>query len=635
MNELYEFGNFLLNPQERLLLCAGKPVALTPKVFELILVLVQREGHLVEKEELLRTVWPDVAVEEGNLAVMVSHLRKALGDDRGTHAFIETVSRHGYRFVAPVTRRIELHSPASAEQTGSVLQAPEIGRSTGVFPLGALRHPRWRRSVTYALVFLSVCVGTLASRVFRQKQVSAAAPETIHSLAILPFQEFGAKGENNYLGEGTADALITRLGRFNTLIVRPTSAIERYRNANLNPVDIGKQQTVDAVLEGRMQPEGDRIRFTVQLIRVHDGATLWADSFDEKFTNIFALEDEISDRVAQSLQIHLSRSDVKRVVRKSTENAAAYDAYLKGRYFWNKRTSDAVQHGLEYFRQAIRLDPNFAESYEGMADSYATMGLYGFMPPDQAFPAARKAALKALEMDNSLADAHATLGLIFFYYDWDGPAAENEFRRAIDFNPNCAMAHSWSGETLAAMGRFHEAVEESQNALKDDPLSLIVNSNAAWTFFLAGQTNQAIETLQKAIELDPNFPRTHFRLGIIYEALGRTHDAIEEFRVAAQSSNENAYYEASLAEAYGELGDSKDATRILQLLKSRAQTEYVPAFSFALVYAGLHDKQAAFQWLRKASLDHSTSMAFAKVDPSLASLRSDQRFANAAQNLRF
>jgi tetratricopeptide (TPR) repeat protein len=178
-------------------------------------------------------------------------------------------------------------------------------------------------------------------------------------------------------------------------------------------------------------------------------------------------------------------------------------------------------------------------------------------------------------------------------------------------------------------------VEESQNALKDDPLSLIVNSNAAWTFFLAGQTNQAIETLQKAIELDPNFPRTHFRLGIIYEALGRTHDAIEEFRVAAQSSNENAYYEASLAEAYGELGDSKDATRILQLLKSRAQTEYVPAFSFALVYAGLHDKQAAFQWLRKASLDHSTSMAFAKVDPSLASLRSDQRFANAAQNLRF
>ena len=635
MNELFEFGNFVLNRQERLLLCAGKPVALTPKAFELILILVQREGHLVEKEELLRTVWPDVAVEEGNLAVMVSHLRKALGDDRGTHAFIETVSRHGYRFVAPVTRRTAQCSLASDEQSAPVHLAPEIDRSIEVLPLGALRHPQWRWKVMYALVFLSVCASILAWRVFRQKQVSAAAPETIHSLAILPFEQLGAKDDNNYLGEGTADALITRLGRFNTLIVRPTSAIERYRNYNLNPVEIGKQQAVDAVLEGRMQPEGDRIRFTVQLVRVHDGATLWADSFDEKFTDIFALEDEISERVAESLQIHLSSADVKRMTRKSTENTAAYDAYLKGRYFWNKRTFDGVQHGLEYFRQAIRLDPNFAESYEGVADSYATMGLYGFVRPDQAFPAARKAALKALEMDNSLADAHATLGLIYFYYDWDGSAAESEFRKAIDINPNCAMAHSWSGETLAAMGRFHEAVEESQSALEDDPLSLIVNSNAAWTFFLAGQSKKAIQTLQKAIELDPNFPRTHFRLGIIYEALGRTHDAIEEFRLAARSSNDNAYYEASLAEAYGELGDLQAATRILRLLKSRAHTEYVPAFGFALVYAGLHDRQSAFQWLQKASLDHSTSMAFAKVDPSLESLRSDQRFAAVAQNLRF
>ena len=635
MNELFEFGNFVLNPQERLLLCAGKPVALTPKVFELILILVQREGRLVEKEELLRTVWPDVAVEEGNLAVMVSHLRKALGDDRGTHAFIETVSRHGYRFVAPVTRRIESHLPASAEQNSSVNQAPEFNRSSRVISLGIFAHARSLRHVLLALVFLSLCAGTFAWRAFRQKHVNAAAPETIHSLAILPFQEIGAKSDNNYLGEGTADALITRLGRFHTLIVRPTSAIERYRDANLNALEIGKQQAVDAVLEGRMQPEGERIRFTVQLVRVHDGATLWADSFDEKFADMFVLEDEISERVAQSLQIQFSSADVKRITRKSTENTAAYDAYLKGRYFWNKRTSDAVQHGLDYFREAIRLDPNFAESYEGVADSYATMGLYGFMPPDQAFPAARKAALKALEMDTSLADAHATLGLIYFYYDWDGVAAENEFRKAIDINPNCAMAHSWSGETLAAMGRFDEAEDESQRALEDDPLSLIVNSNAAWTFFLAGQSEHAIQTLRKAIELDPNFPRTHFRLGIIYQALGRTHDAVEEFRIAAQSSNENAYYEASLAEAYGELGNSQAATRILQLLKSRAQTEYVPAFGFALVYVGLHDRQAAFQWLQKASLDHSTSMAFAKVDPSLASLRSDQRFATVAQNLRF
>jgi DNA-binding winged helix-turn-helix (wHTH) protein/TolB-like protein/Flp pilus assembly protein TadD len=640
MSVVYEFGEFLLNPQERLLLCDGKPVSLTPKAFELFLVLVQREGHLVEKEELLRIVWPDVAVEEGNLAVMVSHLRKVLGDDRGTHTFIETVPRHGYRFVAQVARRMVPDPSAASVAVAELLPSkaaddPAAALAPAALPPAAIPATRVPPSLLLALVVFALCTGILAWRTIRQNRAKAASTDVIHSLAVLPFQEIGAQGADNYLGEGMADALITRLGRFSSLIVRPTSAIERYRSANLNPVQIGRQQSVDAVLEGLMQREGDRMRLTVQLVRVHDGATLWADSFDEKFTDLFGLEDEISQRVAQSLQIHLSRTDVKGMARRPTENTAAYDAYLKGRYFWNKRTTDAVERGLGYFRQAITLDPHFAEGYEGIADSYATMGLYGSMPPDQAFPAARKAALKALSMDDSLADAHATLGLISFYYDWDGAAAEDEFRRAIEINPNYAMAHSWSGETLAAMGRFPEAIQEAKRALNDDPLSLIVNSNAGWTFFLAGQSDQAIQILQKAIEFDPNFPRTHFRLGIIYEASGRRQDAIKEFQKAVQFSNQNPYYEASLAEAYGQSGDVPDANRVLALLKSRAQSEYVPAFGFALVYEGLHDKDAAFQWLQKASLDHSTSMAFAKLDPSLASLRTDQRFATVAQNLRF
>jgi DNA-binding winged helix-turn-helix (wHTH) protein/TolB-like protein/Tfp pilus assembly protein PilF len=639
MSVVYEFGAFLLNPKERLVLCEGKPISLTPKAFELFLVLVQREGHLVEKEELLRIVWPDVAVEEGNLAVMVSHLRKVLGDDRGTHAFIETVPRHGYRFVAPVTRRtVPDPRPASlavaAPQLASVADAATATVPVSL-PPAAVLSTRVPLSLLVALVVFAGCTGFLAWRTIRQSSAVAAGNGVIHSLAILPFREIGVQGAHDYLGEGTADALITRLGRFSSLVVRPTSAIERYGSGNLNPVLIGKQQSVDAVLEGLMQREGDRIRLTVQLVRVHDGATLWADSFDEKFTNLFALEDEISQRVAQSLQIHLSRADVKGMARRPTENTAAYDAYLKGRYFWNERTTDSVERGLGYFRQAISLDPHFAEGYEGIADSYATMGLYGSLPPDQAFPAARRAALKALSMDDSLADAHATLGLISFYYDWDGPAAEDEFQRAIEINPNYAMAHSWSGETLAAMGRYGEAMLEARSALNDDPLSLIVNSNAGWTFFLAGQSHQATQILEKAIEFDPNFPRTHFRLGMIYEASGRMHEAIDEFQKAVQFSNQNPYYEASLAEACGRAGDAPDANRILALLKRRAQSEYVPAFGFALVYEGLHDKRTAFQWLQKASLDHSTSMAFAKMDPSLASLRSDQRFARVAQSLRF
>lgn len=637
MSQLYEFGSFVLNPQERLLLCDGKPVSLTPKAFELFLVLIERGGRLVEKDELLKTVWPDVEVEEGNLAVMVSHLRKALGDNRETHAFIETVPRHGYRFVAPVTRRTESNMPLLLEYRDSAKPVPGLQRPVDsvLAPPRAIVHFGRRQSIFLAIAALVLCASALAWRAVRQQKARSAAGESIHSLAILPFQEIGATGGDNYLGEGTADALITRLGHFSALIVRPTSAIERYRSGNLNPVQVGKQQSVDAVLEGLIQREGDRIRLTVQLVRVSNGATLWAESFDERFTNLFAVEDEISERVAQSLQIQLSSAEMKGMTRKPTENPAAYDVYLQGRYFWNKRTSDSVERGLEYFRQAIQLDPHFAEGYEGVADSYATLGLYGSMPPDHAFPAARRAALKALDMDNSLADAHATLGLIYFYYDWDGAAAEDEFRQALEINPNYAMAHSWNGEALAAMGRFTEAVTESQRALKDDPLSLIVNSNAGWTYFLAGNTSSAIRTLQKGIELDPAFPRTHFRLGIIYQALGRTDDAIQQFQKAVQCSNQNAYYEASLAETYGQAGRSGEALHVLQSLGARAHSEYVPAFGFALVYAGLNDKQKAFYWLKKATLDHSTSMAFARVDPSLASLRSDGRFADVAQTLNF
>lgn len=631
MNELYEFGSFLLHPQQRLLQCNGEPVSLTPKAFELLVILVERHGRLIEKEELLGIVWPDVAVEEGNLAVMVSHLRKALGDDRESHTFIETVPRHGYRFVAPVVSK--LHSrfePPDSSKGDESLEELPAGETLAAPPKSQLR-----RGGIYALAIICVFVAIIGWRTVQLRSAAIAGAQSVHSLAVLPFQEIGPTDGIDYLGEGTADALITRLGRFNTIIVRPTRAIERYRNSSLSPLEIGRQQSVDAILEGHIQRQGDRIRLTVQLVRVANGAALWADSFDEKFTDIFAVEDEISARVAQSLRIHLSAADEKRVTRKPTENTAAYEAYLKGRYFWNKRTTAAVQRGLGYFRDSIRLDPGFADGYEGVADCYATLGLYGTLPPDQAFPAARQAALKALNMDDSLADAHATLGLIHFYYDWDGDAAENEFRRALDLNPNYAMAHSWSGETLAAMGKFNAAVEESQRAMNDDPLSLIVNSNAGWTIFLAGHADSAVQILQKAIELDPSFPRAHFRLGLIYQAQGRTREAIEEFNKAVQLSDGNAYYQASLADAYAEAGNPQQAKRLLDSLKTRAQTEYVPAFGFALVYVGLHETQSAIYWLQRASMDHSTAMAFAKVDPSLASVRSAPQFPAVAQNLRF
>jgi DNA-binding winged helix-turn-helix (wHTH) protein/TolB-like protein/Tfp pilus assembly protein PilF len=626
--ELYEFGRFHLDPYQRLLLRDGQSVPVTHKAFELLIVLIEHSGCLVEKDELLNRVWQDVAVEEGNLAVVISHLRKALGDDREKHEYIETVPKHGYRFVPPV-KKTEIRRQAS----GSVPALSHPGADAA--NKGSRTRLVVRRTAIAALAAPGAFALVLAWGTTPIRSAPVSSPSAIHSLAVLPFQGIGDTSGTEYLGEGAADALTTRLGKISSIIVRSTSSTDQYRNGSLNPAAIGRAQGVDAVLDGRIQRDGDRIRLTVQLVRVSDGAELWADSFDEKWTNIFAVEDQISDRVAASLQVRLTGAETMRINRKPTENTLAYDSYLKGRYFWNKRTGESLRLGLSYFREAIRLDPNFAAAYEGVADSYATLGLYAIMPPDEAFPAATAAAKKALSMDDTLAEAHATLGLIHFYYDWDGLAAENEFRRAIEINPNYAMAHSWNGEALAAMGQFSQAVVETQLAMNDDPLSLIVNSNAGWTIFLSGQTNTAVQILQKAIELDPTFPRTHFRLGIIYQSQGLHRRAIAEFRKAEQLSDENPYYEASLAAAYADSGDPGTARQLLARLHSRSKDEYVPAYGFALVYAGLDDRSTAFEWLRRAGSDHSTSMAFARLDPALANLRSYRQFSDATSNLRF
>jgi TolB-like protein/Flp pilus assembly protein TadD len=457
----------------------------------------------------------------------------------------------------------------------------------------------------------------------------------IRSLAVLPFQTLGAKRGDEYLGLGMADALITRLGNTGKIIVRPTNAIQKYAGEELNPQAAGKEQSVDAVLDGRIQREGDRVRLTVQLIRVRDGEQLWAETFEKAFTNIFALEDALSERVAQSIRLKLTGEETRRFTKRATERPDAYEAYVKGRYFWNKRTEKGMKKGLEYFRQAMTLDPTFAEAYVGVADSYATLGLYAIIPPREAFPAAKEAAKRALEMDDGLAEAHATMGFINFYYDWNKTDAENEFRRALADNPNYAMAHSWYGENLAAMGRFPEAIAEAQGALEDDPLSLIIGSNAGWTLSLAGKTDQAIEILKKAIEIDPTFPRTHFRLGRAYEQKKLYDLAISELEQAVSLSGGDACYNGSLGHAYAVSGKTEQARKVLRDLEGRTNQAYVPSYAIALVYAGLGDNEHAFTWLQKAFDDRSTSIAFLKLDPELTSLHSDPRFDQLSRRVNF
>jgi len=636
VNVLYEFGPFQLDPPERLLLCDGQPVPLPPKAFDLLLTLVDRSGHLVEKDELLKAVWPGAFVEEGNLAVTVSLVRKALNDDRGHHRYIETVSKRGYRFVADVKRLDEGEaSPTGvkeAEPSPSVTAQPHPAVASPVHREIAKRKLFGPLPLTIIMVSMLI---VLAVAFWNQPPSLFRGHSPIRSLAVLPFHTLSTSSSDRYLGLGMADAVITKVAATGKIIVRPTSAIQQYADTQLTPQAIGREQGVDAVLDGRIQREGDKVRVTLQLIRVRDGRQLWADTFDRQFTDVFALEDALSAMAAHALRLQLTGEQTRKFTKRSTDNPDAYDAYMKGRYFWNKRTESALNRGLDYFRQAINLDPGFAEAYSGLADSYATLGLYSVLPPRQAFPTAKDDATRALQMDESLAAAHATLGFIYFYYEWNPAASRKEFVRAFAENPDYAMAHSWYGESLAAAGEYPQAIAEAQRAMQDDPLSLIIGSNAGWTFALAHHYDQAVDTLEKTIDIDPNFPRTHFRLGQVYELRGQFALAIREFENAVRLSGSDPYYEGSLGHAYAASGKTSQARAVLQDLHSRVRRQYVPPYAFALIYAGLGDKDQAFRWLQSAVEDRSTSLVFLRSDPELINLRSDPRFAQLSRALNF
>jgi len=664
------FGPFLLDPVAHDLLRDGESIPLTPKAFDILLVLVENHGRLLDKEELIKAVWPDTFVEEGNLYVMVSILRKIFKD----HGYIQTVPKHGYRFVGTVNvlplGACAGHADVIAAEAGSVSEAQAgalAALPTPVVPSmvpsiapvgmpGALRPAEladWRAEITHsgsrggwkfrvpmmmAATAAAVVLAAIALSVLFWSRMSASAQALksgeIRSLAVLPFENIGAQPGDEYLGLGMADALISKLGSTGKIAARPTRAIQKYQNVS-DPRSVGREQNVDAVLDGCIQRSGDRVRVTARLIRVADGMQMWADTFDEDFTNLFAVEDAVSARVVRSIRVELTGEQKERLAKRPTTNNDAYQAYLRGRYFWNERTGEGLKKGLDYFKHAIELDPTYAEAYAGIADSYAMLGLYTVMTPNEAFPKAKAAAIQALQLDSELAEAHATLAFVHFYYDWDGPAAEKEFAIALQEDPNYGMAHSWRGFNFAVMGKFSEAISEATLAQASDPLSAIIGTNAGWVYFLAGQSDKATQILTKVIEIDPNFPRAHFRLGNIYEGEGLYSRAIGEYEKAVQLSDGDTYYLASLGHAYAMAGRYAEAQNSLRHLEELSKKRYVSPYAIALIYVAMGKKDNGLDWLEKASLDRSTSMAYLRVDPVMNSLRSEPRFAVLVKQTNF
>lgn len=660
----YEFGPFRLDAVKRVLLREGQPVPLTPKAFETLLVLIQNSGRVMGKDDLMQLLWPDsfIEIEEANLSVNISTLRKALGESRSEHRYIVTVPGRGYRFAANVREwwdegtelivqqrtRASVVIEQEEEQEGARGREGEGARGEQaktspdlLSPPASLSLPlssslaRRRRPGQLALVVSVALVGlgaALAYWWFAGRQPKVGDGAVVRSIAVLPFKLLSSDGGDEYLGLGMADALITKLGNLSQVAVRPTSAVRRYTGLEPDPVKAGRELKVDSVLEGSIQKSDEQIRVTVQLVKVEDGRHLWAEKFDERFTGIFAIEDSISERVAVALALKLTGEERRRLTRHHTENTEAYQLYLKGRYHWNKRTPDSLKKGVESFQQAIDKDPGYASAYAGLADSYTLLGIQEVLFPKDAFQKARAAAAKALEIDDTLAEAHASLAHISLH-GWDWANAEREFKRAVELNPNYATAHHWYAEYLTALGRMEEAIAEEKRSQEMDPLSLVINTDVGWHLYYARRYDQAIEQYRKTLELDPNFTLAHLRLGQAYEQKQKYAEAIAELNKALALSAGSTETVSALGHAYALSGQKAQAQKALDELKGRAQQGYASAYFIAAIYAGLGERDQAFAWLEKAYEDRSGWLIFIKAEPKLDSLRSDPRFTDLLRRI--
>jgi TolB-like protein/Flp pilus assembly protein TadD len=469
------------------------------------------------------------------------------------------------------------------------------------------------------------------------KAAVAATPAPVRSIAVLPFRVLSSEKGDEYLSLGLADALITSLSQTRQVIVRQTDAVAKYQSAGKDPLDAGREQGVDAVLEGQVQRIGDRVRVTARLVRTSDGTSLWADRFEEKFTNIFAVEDAVAEKVARTTILAMKgtgEAPAERLTKRYTENNEAYEAYLKGRYMWNKRTVDSLQKALVYFQQAIRLDPNYSLAYVGLADTYTLLSFFTLAAPNDAFPKAKVAAEKALAIDSTLAEAYTALGQYKAYYEWDWNGAEEQFQKGIALNPNYPLLHHWRSLNLIAMGRMDEARAAMRRALELDPLLLVTNVNLGRIDYYEGNYDQAIKQFERALELDKDFMRTHLRMGLAYVQERRYQEALVEYNKALEIAGDTPQIRAHIAHVMAVSGKKSEALAGLAELQERAKRQYVPPYDIALIYVGLGEKEKAFAWLEKAYNDHSTEMIYFKVEPMLAPLRSDSRYQDLLRRMK-
>jgi TolB-like protein/DNA-binding winged helix-turn-helix (wHTH) protein/tetratricopeptide (TPR) repeat protein len=610
------FADFELDLRTGELRRNGTSLKLQRQPAKILAVLVSRPGEIVTRQDLARQVWGSetfVDFEQG-LNFAIRQIRSALDDDAEHPRFLETLPKRGYRFTAPVSG---LSTPPEIEP---VAPAP-------------LTVPRPRRLVLrFGLAFLSAAAIVIAVAFafdwghLRQRFSRVPGNPRIESLAVLPLHNLSHDPQQEYFSDGMTDELITDLAKFGTLRVISHTSVERYKETKRPLPEIARELGVDAVVEGTVTRSGDCVRITAQLIEARSDRHLWAESYERDLRDVLALQGEVSRDIANEIQIRVTAEGKTPVLIPRPVNPDAHEAYLKGRYFWNKRSAEGVQKAIEYFEQATRLDPNYAVAYAGLAESYVVLNGHRFLPPTQAYPKVRIAALKALELDEGLAEAHTSLGSLKWEYEWDRSGAEKEFRRAIELNPSYATAHQWYAEELAAIGRKDEALAEIRRARELDPLSLPISAVAGWIQYLERDYEQAIEQYQKTLEMDSNFAIAHVYLGRAYAQKENFGKAISECQTATRLSENNPFYMACLGYAYARAGKRNEAVHVLHQLEMLSQQKYVASHDIAAIYAGLGDPSKAISWLNKAYDERSYAVLLIEVEPEFDSLHSDPRF---------
>jgi TolB-like protein/DNA-binding winged helix-turn-helix (wHTH) protein len=613
------FGLFELDVRAGELRKRGVRVPLQGLPVQVLNILLENPGHIVTRDELRARLWPaDTFVDfDHSLHNAIARLREALGENANNPRFIETLPRRGYRFIG------SLDSSVIAQTVEPIAHPVE----TEVAP----RRRFWRvfMPAVLALVTVSAVVVGFNLGGVRSKLFGKPPSAHIDSIAVLPLKNLSDDREQDYFADGMTEALITDLGKVRALRVISRTSVMRYKDTKKPLPEIARELQVDALVEGTVARSGDRLRITANLVQASPERHLWAESYERDLRDVIALQNDMARTITQQIQVELTPEEHSRLSTSHTVDPEAYKLYIKGRYFWVKRNRESFDRAMDYFQQAIDRDPTYAAPYSGLADCYVLFGSsfdVGGLAPNEVEPKAKAAALRALELDNSLSDAHNSLAYVKLTYDWDWPGAEAEFKRSLELNPGYAHGHHWYAHLLLSSGRRDEAFEESNRALELDPVSPIINLHLGWHYLYTRQYDRALDQLAKTLELDPGYALAHWYRGLAYEQKKMYPEALREMGKGKDLLPGNLAVQSDIGHVYAVSGDKGAAERVIAGLKEESVRRYVNQYELALIYVGLDQNDQAFERLDNAFREHSDQLIYLKVDPRLDPIRSDPRF---------